>query len=156
MDVTNKKGCALKVVFYYIWIFFIKGHNELHDLVDSYFSFWFDDYSFYIQYNEWQQKKSQGWTSTLLTWTHVKTYQGLGCVCGCYLFTYFDHQLLWIVQEPTPHPFFLQPNDETLWTPNIVNYMNLLWFSIVLLHGTCFYFNGDIMGFQLLWILVVV
>jgi hypothetical protein len=36
--------------------FFIKGHNELYDLMDSYFSFWFDDYSFYIQYDEWQQK----------------------------------------------------------------------------------------------------
>ncbi len=38
-------------------------------------------------------------------------------------FTYFDHQLLWIVQEPTPHLFFLQPNDEN--SSNIVNYMNL-------------------------------
>jgi len=36
--------------------FFIKGHDELYDIMDSYFSFWFDDYSFYIQYDEWQQK----------------------------------------------------------------------------------------------------
>jgi hypothetical protein len=36
--------------------FLMKGYNELYDLVDSYFSFWFDDYSFYIQYDEWQQK----------------------------------------------------------------------------------------------------
>lgn len=139
--------------------FFIKGHNELYDLVDSYFSFWFDNNI--ISHSIWWMttKKSQGWTWTLLTWTQVKAYQGLGCVCGCYLF----HLFWWSIVVDSPRTNSTSFFPSTKWW-EFMNFkhsklhelVKLLWFSIVLLHGTCFYFNGDMMRFQLLWILVVV
>ncbi len=34
MSPKDKKGCVLKIVFYYTQNFFIKGHSELYDLMN--------------------------------------------------------------------------------------------------------------------------